>query len=123
MGQTNTGRISHKLETRPNVFRDDQLQQIIDDLGEEDTGAGFSEVAYVGATPFVDKITTWDSPAKLKKRAEIQFTYSPSPFLNTIVKTVFDESAGLAAVATITATIVYNVNKTIKEVNVVTARI
>lgn len=123
MGQGNSDRVSHDVDTKANIFRDDQLRQILDDLGEEDTGKGFSTVAYLGATPFVDLITTWNSPAMTKKRSEVQFTYSPLPFVTTIVKTIFNEHDGTTAVATITATITYNANKTTNTVDVVTVRL
>lgn len=122
MGQENSERVSHKLTDAPNWFRDDQVNQILNDLCEEDTGKGFSEVAYVGATPFVDKITTWDSPAKTKKRTDVQFSYSPQPFLSTIVKRYYDEETGLAVVATTTATVTYNTNKSVKDVDVTVTR-
>lgn len=120
----NSERISHKLESQPNYFRDDQLQQIINDLCEEDTGKGFSEMAYVGVgSPFISTLTTWDSAAKLKKRTLTTFNYSPSPFISTIVKNYFDEETGLVIVATLTATVTYNTNKTVKDVDVQIARI
>ena len=122
MGAQNTERISHKLEGLPSTFRDDQLRQIIDDLNEEDSGKGFGEVTYVGATPFIQKITTWNSSAKTKKRTEVTFTYSPSPFLSQIVKQFFDEEFGTTVIATTTVTIAYNTNKTVKEIDVVNTR-
>lgn len=122
MGQNDTDRISHDVVEQPNVFRDRRLNQIINDLSEEDTGKGFSQVLYVGSTPFVDKIVTWDSPSLTKKRNEVQFTYSPSPFISQIVKTIFDEETGSIVKATITATLTLNPNKTVASVDVVTAR-
>lgn len=114
----NSERVSHKLEDQPNYFRDDQLNQIINDLCEEDTGKGFSEITYQGATPFINTLTTWDSAAKLKKRTLTTFNYSPVPFVSTIVKQYFDEVTGLVVVATLTATVTYNTNKTVKDVDV-----
>lgn len=121
MAQQNTNRISHDVDAEQNVFRDDQLERIINDLGEEDTGKGFSETSYVGSTPFIDQITTYDSAAKNYVRSIVDFTYSPLPFIGQIVKTVYNKD-GTNAVATITAVVTYNTNKTIKDVNVVTAR-
>ena len=122
MGQNNSRRISHDVDTQQNVFRDDQLRQILDDLGEEDTGKGFSETVYSGV--FISQIITWDGPLKDKKRSQIDFTYQVgTPFIETIVKTIYDEETGAIAVATITATITYNANKTVNTANVVTARL
>lgn len=110
MGQNNSRRISHTLEAplRPNVFRDDQLRQIINDLSEEDSGVGFSEIIRSGA--FVTKITIWDRPTNNPtpdvdaiKRTETVFNRTGA-FIDTIVKTVFSED-GVAAVATTTATV------------------
>lgn len=122
MGQVNTARISHEIEVNPNVFRDDQLQQIINDLGEEDTGAGYSEVAYLTGTPFVDKITLWESDSKTKKRSEIQLSYTGA-FVTGIVKTFYDEDTGTSPVAYTTVTVTLNANKTIASVDVVNTRV
>ena len=122
MGQNNSRRVSHNVDSQQNVFRDDQLRQIIDDLAEEDTGKGFSEVSYNGV--FVSQIITWEDDNKAKKRSQIDFTYLPSsPFIETIVKTIYDEETGLTAVATVTATVTYNANKTVDTADVVTARL
>lgn len=122
MGQTNTERISHTLEDGPNVFRDDQLNQIINDLAEEDTGAGYSEVAYLPGQPFVDKIDVWDSPLKTKQRSEIQLSYTGA-FVTGIVKTFYDEDTGTTPVAYTTVTVALNANKTIASVDVVNTRV
>lgn len=122
MGQLNTERISHTLEDGPNVFRDDQLQQIINDLGEEDTGAGYSEVSYLSGQPFVDRIDIYDSPSKTKKRSEILLSYTGA-FVTGIVKNFYDEETGTSIVARTTVTVVLNANKTINTVNVVNERL
>lgn len=122
MGQENSERVSHKLTDQPNWFRDDQANQILNDLCEEDTGLGFSVVSYVGATPFVDKIISWTSPAMTKKRSEVQFTYSPSPFMSQIQKFYYDEETGVTVIATVTAVITYNANRTVNTVTVTTTR-
>jgi len=121
MAQKNTNRISHDVDAEQNVFRDDQLERIINDLAEEDTGKGFSETSYVGSTPFIDNITTYDSALKNYVRSVVDFTYSPLPFIEQIVKTIYNKD-GTNVVATITAVVTYNTNKTIKDVNVVTSR-
>lgn len=122
MGQTNTKRVSHTLEGLPNTFRDDQLQQIIDDIDEEETGRGFSDVFYVGATPFVSQIITYKDNTKTQKRSRVDFSYSPLPFIATIVKQFFDNDDDSITISTITATISYNANKTVKSVEVLTSR-
>lgn len=119
MGATNSKRVSHVLTDLPTPFRDDQLAQIINDLSEEDTGVGFSEVQRTGV--FVDKIIGWETSAKLKKRTETSFTRAGA-FLTTIVKDVFDEE-GLGTVAQIVANITRNTNKTVKDVTVTVTRI
>jgi len=119
MGQNNTERLSHTIESLPNTFRDDQLRQIIDDLNEEETGKGVSEVTRTGA--FVTNITVWKTVAKTQKRTETVFNRT-GPFINSIVKTIYSED-GTSSVATITATITRDVNKRVTDVNVVTARI
>ena len=121
MGQTNSERVSHSLEELPNTFRDDQLKQILNDLDEESSGNGFSEADYI-SNVFISKITTWDSPLKNKKRSEVDFVYSPFPFIGTIVKSIYDED-GTLAIAQIIATFTYNSNKTLDDVNVITVRV
>lgn len=113
MGQTNSKRVSHTLEELPNTFRDDTLKRILNDIDEEMAGKGYSEVEYLVATPFVTKITTWETAAKLKKRTEVNFTYSPLPFVSQIVKDYYDDETGTTIISTITADVVYNPNKTV----------
>jgi len=121
VGQNNSGRISHDVDAQQNVFRDDILRQILNDLGEEDTGKGYSEVSYSGV--FVSQIVTWDSNSKTKKRSQIDFTYEPgSPFIQTILKTIYDEFDGVTPVATVTAVISYNANRTASTADVTTTR-
>lgn len=119
MGQINTERVSHTLTNLPNTFRDDQLQKIIDDLNEEESGWGFSEVIYSGV--FVQTINVWTSLAKTKKRTSTVFTYTGA-FVTGIVKTFYDEETGLVAVSTISATITYDGNKKVVSSDVQTLR-
>ncbi len=122
MGQTNTKRISHTLENLPNTFRDDQLRQILDDMNEEETGRGFSEASYIASTPFVQQIITYKDNTKTQKRTQIDFTYAPLPFVSTVVKQIFDQDDDSITVATISATVNYNANKTVRDVDVTTTR-
>ena len=101
MGQTNSKRVSHKVSTAPNLFRDDHLKQILNDLGEEDSGAGFSEILKTGV--FTNKIIVWTDSGKTQKRTETTFTRT-GVFMTTIVKEVFDEVDGTIVMATSTAT-------------------
>lgn len=108
LGQSNSERVSHELSSLPNTFRDDQLNQIINDLNEEDTGKGFSEVVYSGV--FVQSIITWNDATKTKKRTQTNFFYS-GPFVSSITKRTYDEETGLVEISSISATITYDVNK------------
>ena len=118
MGQTNSKRISHVLTTSPNLFRDDQLEQILNDLGEEDSGAGFSEILKTGV--FTDKIIVWDSPSKNKKRTETTFNRS-GIFITSIVKEVFDED-GAIKVSTSSASFTRDVQNFVIDATVVNTR-
>lgn len=100
MGQTNSKRVSHNPNEKLNLFRDDQLKQIINDLGEEDSGLGFSEIIKSGV--FTTKIIVWEDLTKTKKRTETVFT-RVGPFLSSIVKEIFDEEEGLIKIATSSA--------------------
>jgi hypothetical protein len=120
VAQGNSERISHKLDDLPNTFRDDQLNQIVNDLNEEDTGKGFSEVLYSGV--FVQSIITWDGVAKTKKRTQTDFTYV-GPFVTSITKNTFDEATGLTVVSSINATINYDAQKKVTDANITLTRI
>lgn len=122
MGNTNTKRVSHTLENLPNTFRSDDLRQILDDMDEEESGRGFSEVTYVGGTPFVSQIITYKDNTKTQKRSQVDFTYSPQPFVGTIAKQIFDNDDDSITVATISAIILYNANKSVRSVDVITTR-
>ena len=122
MGQSNSTKISHKVEDLPNTFRGDDLQQILNDIDEEEAGKGFSEAGYVGATPFVSLIITYKDNTKTQKRSRVDFTYSPLPFVTGIVKVFYDEDDDSIVRATMSATVVYNANKSVKSVDVITTR-
>ena len=119
MSQKNSRRVSHDIDTKQNVFRDDHLRQIIDDLSEEDTGKGYNEVQRTGV--FVDKIIVWEDDQKLKKRTETTFSRTGA-FIDEIVKEFYSED-GSAVISTITATVSRAGNKQVTYVDVVTARI
>lgn len=124
MGQTNSKRISHGTHALLHTFRDDQLEKIIDDLVEEIEARGFQET-FRDANTFVEKITLWDSPSKLKKMAEIIATKEPtppgSPFVQSVAKSIFSED-GLSVIATVTTTVTRDGNKRILSVNTAITR-
>lgn len=124
MGQTNTERVSHDVDKSPNTFRDDQMNQIIDDIGEELTGKGFIEAIYLDPPDqnFIDQIIVWDAPAKNKKRSETTFSRSgPVAFITSIVTDTFNED-GTAVIATTTTTITLSGSKQFLSSNTVTVR-
>ena len=122
MGQTNSKRISHELDSHQNTYRDDQLDQILNDIDEDENGIGFSETGFIVGTPFIAQIITYADNTKIQKRSQVDFTYTPVPFVTTIVKQVFDNDDDSITIATITATVSYNANRTVKDVNVITTR-
>ena len=73
MGQNNSRRVSHDIDRSPNIFRDDQLRRIIDDINEEMTGKGYTELFYTGG--FVSEVKVWSEP-----------TNNPSPNPNALLR-------------------------------------
>jgi len=118
LGQNNSRRISHTLENLPNTYRDDQVRQILDDLDEENSGLGYSEVIRVGA--FVSKITVWDSNAMNFKKTEAIFNRT-GPFINSIVKNVYSVD-GSSIISTVTASVTRTGNNSVAFVDVVNVR-
>jgi hypothetical protein len=111
---------THNLDALPAPFRDNNLEQILDDLSEEDTGLGFTELTYSGV--FVTGVTVWQDNLKLLKRTETTITYSPSPFVSQVVKQVFGDD-GVTVVSTITAVVTYNVGiKSVKDIDITVTR-
>jgi len=100
MGNTNSTRVSHDIGSEPNLFRGDRLKQIIDDLGEEDSGSGFSELIKTGV--FTNTIIVWTDSGKTQKRTETTFTRI-GVFMSSIVKQIYDVD-GVSVIATSTAT-------------------
>lgn len=118
MGAQDTSRLQH-----PPTFslaRDDTLAQIIDDLLEEDSAIGYSEATYVSGV-FVSTLELWDSPAKLKRRATITYTYSPQPYVSTVNREVYNKD-GTAIIAQALTTITRNANNTVNTMNTVITR-
>jgi len=122
MGQTNTRRVSHNIIQNLNTYRDVDLNQILNDIDEEESGRGYSEVEYVLGKPFVSTITTYVDQTKQQKRSVIDFTYSPIPFVSQIVKQWYDEDDDSIVVSSMTATVSYNANKSVQSVNLVVSR-
>lgn len=104
MPQENTGRVQHLIDERPNSFRDDELDQIINDLDEDLNSVGFTQVI---RSTFIDKIILWDdnpsSNPNAKKRMETTYNRVTSPFVSSIVREVYNQE-GSAVVATVTYT-------------------
>lgn len=118
MGQNNSNRISHLIEALPNTFRDDQLEQILNDLNEEDSGKGYSEVIRTGA--FVTSIIAWSDVSKTKKRTEATFTRT-GPFVSSITKVTYSED-GTSIVSTISGTVTRTGNNEVAYVDVALTR-
>jgi hypothetical protein len=125
MGQDNSRRISHDIDNKPNTFRDDQLRQIIDDIDEEISGKGYSEVLRSGV--FVSEIKIWSeptnnpSPNPNAKLRTIEVFTRTGVFITSSVKGYYDESEVI--IATATTTYVRAVNNQIVSTNTIIARI
>ena len=122
MGQTNSKRVSHNVTSKPSVFRDDTLKQVIDDIEEELFDKGYVEVA-ARTGVFIDQIDVWDTSSKTLKRADLTFSRSVSPpFIDECVMQVYDEADGTTVVSTTTITITRDGNKQITSIDSVTTR-
>lgn len=118
MGQ-NSERITHDLAKKNNIFRDVRLEQIVNDINEKLTSAGYVEVQRNGVFPEV--VTLWDSPSKNKKRFEFTYTRT-GPFITQVVEEMFDETTGMNVVATTTSSVVRDGNNRITDVTTGTVR-
>ena len=121
MGQSNDNRVSRDPSRLPDYSRDDTVRATLDDILEEDMGVGYSQVTYINNV-FTSKIETWTDATKLLKRTEINFTYSPLPFVTTIVKDYYNDE-GTSINLKLTATISYNANKTVNIIEIETQKI
>ena len=120
MGATNDRRVSRAPEELPDYSRDDTVKSAIDNLFEEDTGMGYSEITYI-TNVFVTKIETYVDVTKTQLRSRTDFTYAPLPFVGTVVKKFFKED-GTTELFRITAVFSYNANKTVNNIDVQTQR-
>lgn len=121
MGAKNTNRLEHDVDKINALTRSARLHDVIDDIMEEEGGLGFSKIIKAGA--FVSSIEVWDIDPALpnaKLRTKTDFTRS-GVFVTSFVKSVYDNSGTL--IATSSSTIQRNPNNTVKDVNVVFARI
>ena len=123
----NTERITHNQTDLPSVTRGFRLNQILDDIMEEEGGKGFSKIIRTG--PFVSSIEVWsedpDSPpsnpnAKLRTRTVFVRT---GPFVDSFIKSVYDEDTGTTTVATSTTAIDRDANNFVTSAHVTNARI
>ena len=125
MGQNNSRRVSHDIDDSPNTFRDDQLRQILDDIDEELTGKGYTEILRSGV--FVDEMKIWDEPTNNPTpnpdailRKHIFFTRAGS-FISSIL-TNYYTTDGLEIIAASTETYVRDVGKRVLSINTVITR-
>ena len=121
MGQTNDRRVSRDPSRLPDYSRDDTVQSTLDDLLEEDMGMGYSQVTYT-QNVFPIKFETWTDVSKVLKRTEINFTYSPVPFVTQIVKDYYGDD-GVTVNLRLTAVISYNANKTVNNIDITTQKL
>ena len=117
MGQTNTERISHNLATVPVWGRADDAQQLLNDLFEEDSGKGYSQVIRTG--PFVTTINVWSDNTMTLKRSDTVVTRTGS-FISSIVKKTYNDEG--IQVSTITATVTRAGDNSVSFVNVAVTR-
>ena len=116
MGQTNARRVGLNVDTFINYARDDNARAALEDLFEEDTGAGYSEIAYTNNV-FVSQFETYTDATKTELRTRISFSYNPLPFVETVTKEYFKDGS-LTAYRTLTATFSYNANKTVNNIDI-----
>lgn len=119
MGATNDKRVSRNPERLPDYSRDETVQASLDALFEEDSGSGYSEPSFINNV-FVSEINTYTDDSKTELRSKTTFTYpSPtfSPFVESVTKEYFKDGSP-TPFRTITATITYNANKTVQDVDV-----
>jgi hypothetical protein len=116
MGQTNARRVGLNVDTFINYARDDNARAALQDLFEEDTGAGYSEIAYTSGV-FVSQFETYTDNTKTEIRTRTTFGYSPIPFVETVTKEYFKDGS-VIAYRTLTATISYNANKTVNNIDI-----
>jgi len=117
MGQTNTERISHNLATVPVWGRADDAQQLLNDLFEEDSGKGYSQVIRTG--PFVTTINVWTSPGMTQLRTAATISRTGA-FVSNIVKFFYNDEG--VQVSTITATVTRAGDNSVSFVNVAVTR-
>ena len=116
MGQTNDKRISRTPALAPDYSRDDTVRASLDELFEEDIGAGYSEITHI-SNVFTSKIETWIDNTKTFKRTETNFTYAPIPFTTVVIKDYYLDD-GITIHFKISVTISYNANKTVNSIDV-----
>lgn len=116
MGQINARRVGLNVDSFINYARDDNARAAIKDIFEEDTGAGYSEIAYT-SNVFVSSFETYTDQTKTELRTKTVFGYNPIPFVETVTKEYFKDGS-ITAYRTLTATISYNANKTVNNLDI-----
>lgn len=118
MGRTNTKRVEHDNSVQPSIYRNDELSQILDDISEDMSGKGYTEIVRTGV--IVSSIILWNSAAKNFKKTETLITRT-GIFIDSIVHNIYKEDgSGIAAYTTYT--LVRQSNKQVIEVSTVNTR-
>lgn len=120
MAQRNSTKVSHDVDDHPNIFRDDHLRQILNDINDEIVDNGYSEPVR-DVNGLLTSLTVWESPSKLIKKLVTTITRSNSPFVSSVVNDYYDTD-GIAIISTVTDTIVRDGNKRIVSIDTVTTR-
>lgn len=118
MGANNSRRISHDVDNKQNLYRDDQMRQILDDLDEETSGKGYSEIIRTG--PFVSKIILWADTTQDRKRYVLTFTRNGA-FVSSVLKEIYSED-GTYIISTLTINITRDTANRALYANAVTNR-
>lgn len=122
----NSERVTHDQTKLPSVTRGFRLDQILNDIMEEEGGKGFSKIVRIG--PFVSLIEVWtedpDTPpsnpdAKLRSSTTFNRT---GPFVNSFVKSIYDEDTGTIIIATSSTTVARNASNFVTSADVTNAR-
>lgn len=117
----NTSRIDHEIGDIPNWFRSVRLEQIINDISDESFGQGYVEVSR-NVNKMIETANVWRTSSKIKKMFDITINrIGSTPFVSSIVCEVYDND-GTNIIATITQTVVRDVNNMITSVDTQTTR-
>lgn len=126
---TDSDRVYHDLDAEDSgtpLFRSERLDQILRDLHEEESGWGYHKIVRNGNN-FITEIQIYsenpDSPENnpnAKLRSKTVFTRTDN-FISALTRTIYAED-GTTVVATATANVFRNTNKSVNSVNVTHSR-